>query len=412
MALRWLRGCANNQPVGGQSQANGSANTLLWRYFLVKILGWIQIDEVSTSGGGSWECHEHTGTTGSFTGSSLRFTVTGSPFVSGDVGKFICIIHDVYSGIYEITGYVDANNVDLDFYAPGGVYPGAGTGLTWWLINDGAGPTGFLDYFVLRSPHATHPCLLQVRNRWGSGSGNTWNNGPSFFLCPTRYNASLEEWWNTSTHAWRDGAPVPTREMQVSGSYGYTDTAGKLFGCGNTDGSGFTLWAVGTTVNKWTRVGGVYLIEPFESTPTWPDEQRWVAMGPLVGYDCQTHMVRGISSEGTTFGKGASFVKNRWKTGMIHMQGWWDQAQDFFRRSFGGPNSWSGSYDLVPMWLMGDADGAVNLLPTLWGTLPTSLINVGAAYGLGRNMAFDSHSYVHLTDSICVPGPGFSGTWQ
>jgi hypothetical protein len=85
MASHWMR------EVAFADSNNMYRPLKFMNLFMRYVLGYSYVSE--TVGSGSFQSTEKTGSNGSFTGSSFRFTdATASLFVAGDVGKWILIV--------------------------------------------------------------------------------------------------------------------------------------------------------------------------------------------------------------------------------------------------------------------------------------------------------------------------------
>lgn len=154
MASHWMREVKFTEVSGGSIRDNAAKFIYL---FLRYVLGYTHVSE-SAASGRSFQTYEKTGTAGSFTGSSFRFTdSTASSFVVGDVNKWILIAdmtNPENSGWYQIVAYVDADNVDINFKTGITEYPTLSSGLTWYVMaEDYDIPITNDDYWRLRTPH-------------------------------------------------------------------------------------------------------------------------------------------------------------------------------------------------------------------------------------------------------------------
>lgn len=123
----------------------------------------------SHSSGSGWDptTYTKTGTNGSFTGSSKRFTdSTASSFTSADDGAYILIkdaTNPENAGWYVMT-YVDASNVDIAYHSGATEYPTSASGLSWWVVaKGGSHPSGDGAYCRIRSPQGWE---IEFKNYW------------------------------------------------------------------------------------------------------------------------------------------------------------------------------------------------------------------------------------------------------
>ena len=153
MARRWMR----EINLTGAAVNNGHPFIMkMTQYFLQYCCGYTFVSENASTG--SFNTHEKTGLGGIFSGSSKTFTDLGSPFVAGDVGKWLLVVdpgNDENNGWYKIITFTDVNNVVIDFRSGATEYPTAAGALTWYIMaEDYQTPPNTGDYFRLTTPHA------------------------------------------------------------------------------------------------------------------------------------------------------------------------------------------------------------------------------------------------------------------
>lgn len=154
MASHWMREVKFTE-VSGTSTRNNAAKFIY--LFLRYVLGYTHVSE-SAASGRSFQTYEKTGTAGSFTGSSFRFTDLSSSFVVGDVNKWVLLFDTTNpenSGWYQIVTFIDVDNVDINFKTGITEYPTSSSGLTWYVMaEDYDIPMTVTDWWRLRTPHA------------------------------------------------------------------------------------------------------------------------------------------------------------------------------------------------------------------------------------------------------------------
>lgn len=310
MAKRWLRGPAINTPGTTNNAVDHTPSLMVLYHFLTKLLGFTHIDEQVTGGTTRTfqDGYEATNTDGTLSGAALTFTTVSTPFVIGDIGKFLCILdatNPENCGIYEITGYNATNQVLINFYVPGGTFPTAQGGLTWWMFdtnNASYTPVTYGDYFVVRSPHSTYPFEVYAE----SELLGTVFGGAKLEVSP---NSGA---WDAVGHAWQAaGTPSVSRVLAYPGGgnnqwmffdrYHSDAPHSRWYICGDTDGS-FVLMINDKNATGVVTATMIALVDPLEATPARSANERLIIGGYVPGLAAQnTEVDRGDDLGGIGF---------------------------------------------------------------------------------------------------------------
>lgn len=420
MARAWLRG------VEPQNNANVSTdnwgytaqehNSIIY-YFMTRCLKWTLIDEVQVSGR-TFESHQELGTAGSFTGSSYRFTDTAGSFIPTMVGEFICLVdpnNEENSGVYLITNYVDADNIDIDFYTTAGNYPTAGTGIEWWVLDRSAMPKDDGAYVILESPHATSPVTIQFMyqnyTEPNSGFFSGGNQKPGFGVRMAVGPAS--ENWDAVGHDWTTLA----YGSQLS-PYSHTIPRGRvddpdhnrIYAYGKDDGS-FCLIYSHHDAGAGNRSGFVFgVATPAESTPTHDGKDLPCIFGPWHQHSYNQLLRRNWLSDAyrrESMCRGDAYSS---ATQSVHRARWCDwhggpSSNRLFSLNTLGANEYTSEFDGLPVFIWVDPDddtGAFQLLGTFD---PTDIVFSTTDAGVFET--FDSDQWMHIDLQVAFPWPGF-----
>jgi hypothetical protein len=225
----------------------------------------------SHSSGAGWDPTTFTksGTNGSFTGSSKRFTdSTASSFVAADQDAYL-LIKDTTNpencGWYKIASYVDADNIDIDYRSGATEYPTSASGLSWWIVaKGGSHPSGSGNYCRIRSPKGWE---IEFKNFWWIDQYQRSN---------TDIRVSMNADWT--------GTGKIIGPWRVGQGAGYVDAPENFmrFLIADTAGDTLLMWW------KLDSVGGQYglIIAPFtpyESTPARTAIEKYILAG--TGYN-------------------------------------------------------------------------------------------------------------------------------
>ncbi len=399
MARRWLRGPMTES--SGAQFLRWCRGAIVLLYFYFRYLLDFQYLDQAVSGAFVFDgCEDASGTDGVLVDVSQRFFSASAVFTAGDVNKFLVIldnINEVNCGIYKITNYVDANNVDIDFYSPDN--PIAATGLSWWLV-DSSAPSSLVggDTVVFRANHPTSPYEFSV-----SIYDPLTAHGVISFQLAVDINS-----WNTGTHTWNTDAKLLRTTYE---GVGYRDEVApsRLYLYGSTDGALVWFWpsrVAGTAQTGGTSFG--VLDSVFETTPTRQAIEKVFLFGPT---DHNAYVYRnGSSTSGMDYGQ----MWNAYARDQAYLTrwcGWRDGSQDFFKRAITEPNSRNGAdFDGLGIWVQIDADVSFNTVWALLGQLPKDHIWLGACAGIGILTTFGSELYMHWRDGVVTPWPGIR--WQ
>jgi hypothetical protein len=235
-------------------------------YFMRYILGYTNFAE-GIGGTGSFGTHEKTGTVGSLTGSSFRFTDLTSKFIAGDVNKWLLIVDTVHPencGWYRISAFVDADNVDIAFKTDPTEYPTAATGLTWYMVGETYDvPDTNQDYFRLRTPHIDG---WEIELRYDTSSLTTIVTRMSLDQNWTSGGKILGDTWGTPS--------ITAAEANYVNWYVEGDDAGDKLNI-------FSLYANGGSGDArcMCSIGRVI---PWDTSLNHAPEELWVLIGPAI----------------------------------------------------------------------------------------------------------------------------------
>lgn len=413
MAQRWLRG-PYPQLSGVNYHQSSRGGSILLYFFFRYLMGYTYVEE-NVAGAFSYNGSEDaSGVDGQLFATNFRFTSAGATFTAGDVGKFLVILDStnaVNCGIYAITNFVDANNVDIDFYSPD--FPtAAGPGLSWWLVDttSGAALTDG-DNVVFSVNHAIAPWQFKMEliPHLGNGYGQV-----DFQVAPELGS------WNTVTHTWNTNAKVLYRSYGTPDygvgfclGRGYIggDTAGRIYAYGDTDGNCLFLMDhlfAGTGVKVFAFMG--VLDTMFETSPARLAVEKVFAHGGSVFRDGGNTARTGDVNAGHDVGYGWN-ATTRDSQYLQRWGGWWDHLQDYFLRAITQPNHRHGSeYDGLGIWVVQDADVSYDPVWALLGQLPKDHMWLGAVAGIGDLTPFGSELFMHWIEGLVTPWPGVR--WQ
>lgn len=423
MARAWLRG------VEPQHDANDSTNdwervcrehnNIIYQY-LTLLLDFVLIEDLTTLG---WAGNPQASDTGgSFTGSSLRFTDTAGKFLAGMVGEFVVIRDDINeenTGIYLVTGFIDANNIDIEFYAGGGVFPTAATGLSWWMLDYANAPvthsTNSKDQLaVLESPHATSPYTIVIcymshaSPASGVFSAGSQRPGLGIQIAP----GPASENWDLVGHDWSvlGKSRLPPATAPDYGTFGSTRGRvddvdhGRIFAFGDQDGSFISIYTKfdGGIGNFGGFTIGV--IDPLETTPTHDPKELVVISGPNHDYEYNNVLYRngGVDSMDRSW----VYTRNGNSPKPAQWQDWNGRAGDrLFALSLTGPNEYTGEYDGLPIHVFVDPNIDTGGFAMLGQFNPAQMVFTTALY-LGALKTFDSHQWLHTSFGVAWAWPG------
>ena len=238
-------------------------------FFLRYVLGYTHVDQ-NASDGKSFQTYEKTGTIGSFTGSSFRFTDLSSSFVAGDVNKWILIVDTTNPencGWYQIVNFVDVDNVDINFKTAIDEYPTAASGLTWYLIGEDYDvPHTDGDWWRLRTPHTdAWEVELQLSDFYEYGNRRVF-----------QFRVSLDQVWTASGKIL--GPCTGTCETNTEA---YATYSTHYYVEGDSDGSYlhfFTLYSHGGSQDARAMCSIVPMI-PWNDVPSHSAEEKIALMG-------------------------------------------------------------------------------------------------------------------------------------
>lgn len=169
MSSRWLR------EIPASATGSRAWSDRFWCkavvLFLYRVMGYTFQSETVT-GGNSFVSHQKTGV-GDVTGTGFNFSRTsGDVFASTDVNSWLFIRDDANprnGGAYQIVGYVDPNNVIIDFAGGPTEFPTASASVNWWLTSQSYQvPVTSNDTVDLQSRHSTGWAIrLTINNSSG-----------------------------------------------------------------------------------------------------------------------------------------------------------------------------------------------------------------------------------------------------
>jgi hypothetical protein len=414
MAKAWLRGVLPqnyaNDNTDDYSPTAMEHNSILY-HFLTKCLSFTHVDE-STNGGSFNGNEQASDTDGSFTGSSYRFSISSSKFTSSMVGEFLVLkdpSNEENSGIYLVTNYVDANNVDIDFYTTPGTYPSSGSSIAWWMLDGSSMPRRYGDYAILESPHATSKYTLELMYMSNShpSSGNYGGGNGKAGLGMAVVPGPASENWNSSSHAWTALAVAsryPSKRLAVHRGRTSSSLHGRIFGFGHDDGSFVSLYChmeEGTGKLSSFTAG---VITPSETTPSHDAKDYIVGFGNKHNTYYDTTRGRDRSTGDVDWGSVWSSLVYR--DIPCSMQDWTDGHSRLFDRNLSGPNEYTSEYDALPVYVWADEEND-NEAFALLGTFNTAHYVFTTARHLGIMKTFDSNKWIHRDNGLALPWAGF-----
>ena len=402
MAKRWLRGPQIVTPGTTQNGVDHVPVMMFWYLFLVELCGWTHVDEVVTGGPTRTFTNgfEANNTDGTLTNSDYTFTTISTPFVVGDIGKFLCILdtsNPENCGIYEIVGYTSSSVVTINFYAPGGTFPAAQGSLSWWMLdtnNASYTPVTFGDYFVVESPHSTYPFEMKVEYTLAGNYG-----GGRVEVSP---NSGA---WNAGSHVWNTGARVMTG-WTIWDRY-YSDVPqSRAYAMADEDGA-FALFWNDRSAASFVQATMVALVDPLESSPARSANERLMIAGGGNGFSTtgeNNEVDRGDDAGGLGIGQVWEDYSNRWR--WVQMMALRDEASgvDYFSRNI-GVNARTGERDALPFMYTISAEAADHRFAP-HSKIPIAHISMGTAVAVGELTPFDSDDYYHLRDGSVIPWNG------
>lgn len=263
MANHWLREMRFLQSPARSGSAFFAKCLCLWMY---RVLGYTNFTE-DVSGEAGNETYdptdasygyEKTGANGVLNNTNFNFVdATASAFTAGDAGKWLLIVDTTNpenSGWYRVASYTDATTVVIDFRSGATEYPTAQSGLAWYLMDeDYETPIVSGSYFRLRTPH-TDGWEVEVK------------------LAGSRHyeiRVSLDHDWTASGKILDLRQYWHNSNVDANTQYCYAE--------GESSGAHLNLW--------WQNTGGgtglwtMGKVTPYETMPTHPAEELWVAGG-------------------------------------------------------------------------------------------------------------------------------------
>lgn len=410
MSNRWMRGPAINTPGTTHNAVDHVPAMMLVYHFLTKVLGFTHIDEqVTGSPTRSFQNgYEANNTDGVLTATDLTFSSAANPFAAGDVGKFLVVVdgsNPENCGIYEIATFVGAGQVTINYYVPGGTFPTAATGLSWWMFdtnNAAYTPVTFGDFFVVRSPHSTYPFEIYAEEEnIGNYIGTKMEFSPD--------SGS----WDAVGHAWNSGAKVLNylgagNEQWMFYDRFYSDAPhSRRYIIGDTDGS-FVLFVTDRNVTSSVNALMAAVVEPLETSPARSASERLL----IAGYNpaaANQEVDRGDDQGGLGFGQvweeyGAQkrYVQLMNLREDVNLVGY----QDYFSRNL-GVNARTGERDALPLLYSIEGEGQTDFTRFApHSKVPIGNAVTGTAVAVGELTSFDSDQYFHIRDGIVVPWCG------
>lgn len=400
VARVWLRGLEGTHHLNDSTndwERTGADHALFCFYFFTKLLNWTFVDQQVTSG--TWDGnHQATDTDGSFSGADYKFTIASGKFGAIHVGQFIVIkdpTNEENSGIYEITGFTDANNITIDFLTTAGNFPLAGGGCEWWLLNYGNMPTrystnGTNNFFVVQSPNATYPvtmrCQFISHGQPSSGRYNVFTANNTGLIAHTVPGTSAEN-WDGGTHDWTTLAvsrffcedPYIGNSGSLSTSHGRyhrlgrgrvdSIDGGRLFAFGHDDGT-FMMMAThmtgGTGVIGSAFVHGV--LSPLETTPAHDPLSLICTSGPSHNNDYSSVSQRrgqhdnggGLGQNRHNWDRAYVFDQDRQHSMIASWQDWNATSARLFAQTWTVPNEYTGDWDALPIYVFKDPYNHIN----------------------------------------------------
>jgi hypothetical protein len=414
MPGRWLRGVASNTGTT-TSNPDHAGSCLFWFWYFWKVLGYQFIEE-SVTGGPTrsfQNSSDATAADGAFAGGTLTFTSASNPFVAGDVGKYLVLVdatNPENCGIHEIMVYNGAGSVDIDFYAPAGVYPLSASGISWWLLDDGSQgsvkvPQTPGDWCVLRVNHASYPWEMRLEFIGGSAGGNGYTDGA---LVQVATEASS---WDTGTHAWKSTAPVITDNAGTPIVYKFSgrrhdDTpASRLYGYGTTEGDFLfgMSHCLGSGGQRMLAMQ-VSLLDPLETSPTRTARERLFISGSRYAANGESNdSNRGITAN-YDLGVGHVFSEAGFQTLDAYLLSYYSVTTDWFNQNL-EINSRSSKRDGVSFMVMQDPSNTYMRF-ALNGKIPVAHFFLGSTYVLGNMVQFNQNESMHFRDSMVLPWNG------
>jgi hypothetical protein len=407
MAKRWMRGVSINTPGTTQNGVDHTPSLMLMYHFLTKLLGFTHVDEQVTGGPtrSFLNGHEATASDGVLTAVDLTFSSASNPFTAGSVGKFLAILDPTNPencGIHEIATYVGAGQVTINFYVPGGTFPTAAGGLTWWMFdtnNASYTPTAFGDYFVVRSSHATYPFEMYVESD---------NNG-NYIGASLEYSPNAGA-WDAVGHAWNSGARVlnyaggATRWMFFDRFYNNAPHS-RWYMTGDTDGS-FVLMVNDRNAAGVVSAALAAIVDPLETTPARSENERLVVGGYAAQVGGNVEVDRGDDQGGLGLGQVWEDYGNqrRW----VRLMSLTEEGvtTDYFSRNV-AVNSRTGERDALPFMYSIEPEGGTDFHRFApHSKVPIGNIVMGTAVAVGELTPFDSDDYFHVRDGIVIPWNG------
>lgn len=391
MANRWLRGPQVPATGSDFSLYSRGMSIILYHWF-TKLLEYVAVDEVTAAFSYAGSVLQN-GSDGVLTNSSYRFTANSATFTSGMVGYYLCIkdtTNPANCGIYRITNFVDADNVDIDFYSPD--FPIAKTNLYWWLFNASSGTTlAVNDLVVYRAPHGASPYEFSVK-LYEAGS----LAGLQFAF------AANSGAWNTGTNDWNADAKLHGKAylLNTGGTLG-----GRVYAFGDAITANFHMLMIhneaGTNAKQFLFSG---VFDPLFETNRAAAEKVFTFGGTTGGLT--EYSKNGSPTTGFDLGRviSANLNPGAYPTRWL---GWNNFSNDYMAYPITLPNHRSGTeYDGLPIWVVGDSDLSTFPVWALWGSLPKDYIWLGAVGGLAELTTFGSNAYIHWRGGVVTPWPG------
>jgi hypothetical protein len=376
-------------------------------FYLRYILGYTYVDQRTGTSSFDFDgCQEDEGTDGVFTASDFTFSAASASFVAGHQDWFIVSLdsaNDSNCGIHKIASVDSSTQVTVNFNSTD--FPTANTGISWWLVDSDVASaltdnssTTTNEGVVLRGNHATVPFEIFLHLFHASSNDRL---GIEF--------APASGAWDTVGHAWKTtlNNPVFLRRMTIYLGRGDDPSGPRMYAVGNTDFSWLSLMhhRRSGSYNKYYASWGI--LDPiFESSPARTAEEKFAVFGTTT-----TAAVDGTRNGNSTSGidYGEVWSAKRPASYPARWCGWYDSAQDYFKRGLTEVNHREGTeYDGLPIWVQGDADADEDSQWALWGSIPKAEMALAACAGIGELTTFGSKQYMHWVEGIVTPWPGLA----
>lgn len=420
MARAWLRGVlpqqytgvSDSSPSGTWANKAREHNNIIYHY-LTKCLGYTAYDEVQPASD-TWAGNPQTNDTdGAFSGSDYVFTTTSSKFTAGMVGEFIVVVdgtNEENTGVYLVTAYIDANNIEINFYTTAGTYPTAGSGISWWMLDYANAPnlpsaSGASAYCILESPHATSPATIQLMYQGHtyptSGDYASGSHKAGFGVCVVPGPAS--ENWDAGGHAWTTAGDSRKHTRRFTMPRGRVDDIdhGRIFAYGDTDGEFLSIYTHFDGGAGTSHGCTIAVLTPLETVPTHDSKDLVVCSGPYHAASYTTNIARDAGD----YGMDRSVVYASDQPCIAYWQDWTHASARLFATSMTGPNEYTGEYDALPIFVWSDPESDQNAFGLVGEFKPAHMVFTTALH-LGNFKTFNTDQWFHLMLGVAWPWPG------